>query len=92
MDSQRLAETTLFRRAAQLLVYQWTKVAEKTGRIGKHLMPGLSYLVLSQSLLCTGSIGARQLEVRGHGRLVRMSRNFVNNLRKEMGGGGRGFP
>lgn len=72
MDSQRLAETTLFRRAAQLLVYQWTKVAEKTGRIG--------------------SIGARQLEVRGHGRLVRMSRNFVNNLRKEMGGGGRGFP
>lgn len=43
----------------------------------------------------TGSVGAEQLEGRGYGRLVRLSRNFVNNLRDEMkriDGSGRGYP
>lgn len=43
----------------------------------------------------TGSVGAEQLEGRGYGRLVRLSRNFVNNLRDEMkriDGSGRGSP
>ena len=71
-DRQRLSETALLRRAAQLLVYQWTKAAEKTGWIGR--------------------LGIQDLEVRGHGRLARLVRNFVNNLREEVKrvGGGRG--
>lgn len=74
-DRGRLSESPLLRRAAQLVVYQWTKVTERAGRIGR--------------------LGADQLEVRGHGRLARLSRNFVNNLRDEMKRhreSGRGYP
>lgn len=35
VDSQRLSESTILRRTAQLLVYQWTKATEKAGWIGK---------------------------------------------------------
>ena len=74
MDRSQLSESALLRRAAQLLVYQWTKAAEKAGRMGR--------------------LGADQLEVRGHGRLARFSRNFIKNLREEMkrnSGSGRGY-
>ena len=34
-DSSRLSESALFRRAAQLTIYQWTKIAEIAGALGE---------------------------------------------------------
>lgn len=95
-DSQRLSETAVLRRVAQLMVYQWTKVAETAKRVGKFSSGAVLSLIYGLVLYVrTGSVGAEQLEGRGYGRLVRLSRNFVNNLRDEMkkiDGGGRGYP
>jgi len=34
-DSSRLSERALFRRAAQLTIYQWTKISEIAGTLGE---------------------------------------------------------
>ena len=35
VDSSRLSERALFRRAAQLTIYQWTKISEMAGTLGE---------------------------------------------------------